>query len=1096
MADKKEAKKKAESEYTAGQITVLKGLEAVRKRPGMYIGSTSGRGLHHLVYEVVDNAIDEAMAGFCSEVRVAIHEGNIVVVEDDGRGIPVDIHPTEKIPGVELAMTVLHAGGKFDKNTYKVSGGLHGVGVSVVNALSEYLEVHIKRDGRQYYQRYERGVKASELKDLGKAEGTGTTVAFKPDPQIFTELEFNYDILSNRLRELAFLNKGLLIRFADIRGGREMIEEYQYKGGLAEYVAFLRGNRTPLHDKPIYFEASRPEAEIELAMQYDDGYAENTHSFVNNINTHEGGTHLTGFKSALTRTINEYARRTGLFKKDDSLSGDDVREGLTAVLSVRVMEPQFEGQTKTKLGNSEVQGAVATAVYERLTTFLEENPKAARQIVEKSLAAARAREAARKARDLARKKSALEGGVLPGKLADCSISDPAMCELYIVEGDSAGGCFDGDTRVALADGRMLSFRELVAEDGAGKRNFCYTIRRDGTIGLQQIFHPRITKRDTEVVKVVLDNGEEIVCTPDHRFMLRDGSYERADRLEAGASLMPLYRTLSDTADAGITIDGYEMVWDPRSEGWVFTHVLADWYNRWVGTYEVESGDHCHHVDFDKRNNNPTNIRRMPAEEHLALHRAHLEHTLHRPDVVEKGRQLRRSDSFRRRMSARMQQPDTRQVLSEQARAQWASSEYRTYMRDRWLAFFATNEEYRKEVLERLDRGQRDYWNNAANRAWQSDRVRRFYETHEEKRQELSELATRQWSDPDLREWRATTTRAQWTPEFRAKRKATLDRTYYRKTIAALKAAERDGALDLDAFSVARRAHNDKSALRFETFCERYFQGDRDRAVEAVRNFNHRVVRVERLNTQIDVYDIEVPGTHNFALASGVFVHNSAKQGRDRSYQAILPLKGKILNVERARIDKVLSNDEIRAMITAIGTGIKEDFSIGDARYHKVILMTDADVDGAHIRTLLLTFFFRQMPELIEAGYIYIAQPPLYRVAKGKQEYYAYSDEERDQIVKRITGGKADKGAEKGEDGKDGKEPTKGVNIQRYKGLGEMNPDQLWKTTMDPDVRTVMQVRIEDAAIASKLFDELMGDEVEPRRQFIEKNARYVKNLDV
>ncbi len=648
MAEKKDGKKQEDGEYTAGQITVLKGLEAVRKRPGMYIGSTSGRGLHHLVYEVVDNSIDEAMAGYCTEVKVTVHQGNVVSVEDNGRGIPVDVHPTEKIPGVELALTVLHAGGKFDKSSYKVSGGLHGVGVSVVNALSEVLEVEIRRGGRLYHQRYVRGGKTKELEDLGKAKGTGTKVTFQPDHEIFTELEFNYDILSNRLRELAFLNKGLTIVFTDERGGQEAAETYHYDGGLAEYVAFLRGSRGALHEKVIYFETSRPEAEIELAMQYDDGFAENTHTFVNNINTHEGGTHLTGFKAALTRTINDYARRTGLFKKDDSLSGDDVREGLTAVLSVRVMEPQFEGQTKTKLGNSEVRGAVETAVNEQLAIFLDENPKVARAIIDKSLQAARAREAARKARDLVRKKSALEGGVLPGKLADCSISDPAMCELYIVEGDSAGG--------------------------------------------------------------------------------------------------------------------------------------------------------------------------------------------------------------------------------------------------------------------------------------------------------------------------------------------------------------------------------------------------------------------------------------------------SAKQGRDRSYQAILPLKGKILNVERARIDRILGNEEIRAMITAIGTGIREDFDLKDARYHKIIVMTDADVDGAHIRTLLLTFFFRQMRELIEAGYVYIAQPPLYRVAKGNKEHYAYSDDERDQVVKRLTNGKP--------------EEAKGLNIQRYKGLGEMNPDQLWKTTMDPDYRTVMQVRIEDAAIASMLFDQLMGDDVEPRRQFIEKNARYVKNLDV
>ncbi len=645
----KKNQEQASSEYTAGQIQVLKGLEAVRKRPGMYIGSTSARGLHHLVYEVVDNAIDEAMAGYCTEVKTTIHEDNSITVEDNGRGIPVDLHPTEKIPGVELAMTVLHAGGKFDKNTYKVSGGLHGVGVSVVNALSAYLEVEIRRQGMLYHQRYERGVKATELKKLGKAKGTGTKVTFKPDAEIFTELVYSYEVLSNRLRELAFLNKGLDIVLVDERDGGHH-EKYRYDGGIAEYVTFLRGARPPVHEKVCYFECSKPEAEIELALQYDQGYSENTHTFVNNINTHEGGMHLTGLKAALTRTINDYARRNGIFKKDESLSGDDVREGLTCVLSVRVREPQFEGQTKTKLGNSEVRGAVEAAVNEHLSIFLDENPKAARGIIEKSLQAARAREAARKARDLARKKSALEGGILPGKLADCSISDPTMCELYLVEGDSAGG--------------------------------------------------------------------------------------------------------------------------------------------------------------------------------------------------------------------------------------------------------------------------------------------------------------------------------------------------------------------------------------------------------------------------------------------------SAKQGRDRGYQAILPLRGKILNVERARIDKILSNEEIRAIITAIGTGIKEEFELEGARYHKILIMTDADVDGAHIRTLLLTFFFRQMPELIEAGYIYIAQPPLYRVAKGKSEFYAYTEQERDEYVKRLGGGG------------DGDGEAKGVRIQRYKGLGEMNPDQLWKTTMDPETRTILKVQIEDAAIASNLFDRLMGDEVEPRREFIEKNAKYVKNLDV
>ncbi len=645
-------KKRQGGDYNAEQIQVLKGLEAVRKRPSMYIGSTGPRGLHHLVYEVVDNSVDEAMAGHCSRIDVTIHEDESVTVTDDGRGIPVDIHPTEGKPGVEVAMTTLHAGGKFDKTSYKVSGGLHGVGVSVTNALAEWLEVEVRRKGKTYLQRYARGAKVTDLEEKGKARGSGTRVTFRPDPEIFPEIRYNADTLANRLRELAFLNRGLRITLTDERwenGETEpRVEEYRYKGGIVEFVDFLRGSRKPLHAKPVYVEAEREEAEIELALQYDEGYNESTFTFVNNINTHEGGTHLTGFKAALTRTLNDYARKNNLLKKDlDSLSGEDVREGLTAILSVRVREPQFEGQTKTKLGNSEVRGAVEQVVNEKLATYLDEYPSVGKAIVEKSVQAARARLAARKARDLTRRKSALEGSVLPGKLADCSITDPAVCELYLVEGDSAGG--------------------------------------------------------------------------------------------------------------------------------------------------------------------------------------------------------------------------------------------------------------------------------------------------------------------------------------------------------------------------------------------------------------------------------------------------SAKQGRDRQYQAILPLRGKILNVEKARLDKILSNEEIRTMITAIGTGIGEDeFSLDKARYGKIIIMTDADVDGAHIRTLLLTFFFRHMRELVETGCVYIAQPPLYRIAKGREEHYAYSDHERDRIIDRLSNGG----------------DRKGLNIQRYKGLGEMNPEQLWKTTMDPETRTIMQVTLEDAVDADMVFSTLMGDDVEPRRRFIEDNAKYVKNLDV
>ncbi len=634
--------------YSSDAIQVLKGLDPVRKRPGMYIGSTGVRGLHHLVHEVVDNAIDEAMAGFCDKIEVTIHADNAVTVSDNGRGIPVDQHKTEKKPGVEVAMTMLHAGGKFDKNTYKVSGGLHGVGVSVVNALSERLDVWVRRAGKEHHMAFERGATLQKLEVKGKTRKTGTTVTFRPDAQIFDEVRYDYATLSNRLRELAFLNSGVTLILNDEREDNPRSETFLYKKGTAEFVQYLRGNRKSLHPKPFQFLASKDGVEIDIAMQYDAGYQENVFSFVNNINTHEGGTHLTGFKAALTRCVNEVAKTKGKLKKESvSLSGDDIREGLTAVIHVKVREPQFEGQTKTKLGNSEVEGVVKTVVYEVVGNWLMETPSAARVIIDKALSAARARDAARKARELVRKKSALENGVLPGKLADCSLSDPAMNELYIVEGDSAGG--------------------------------------------------------------------------------------------------------------------------------------------------------------------------------------------------------------------------------------------------------------------------------------------------------------------------------------------------------------------------------------------------------------------------------------------------SAKQGRDRAFQAILPLRGKILNVQKARVDKVLSNEEIRAIVTAIGTGIGEDdFKIEEARYHKVIIMTDADVDGAHIRTLLLTFFYKEMRPLIEAGYIYIAQPPLYRVAKGKEEFYAYDDDERDSYIKRLSNGSG-KGS---------------IAIQRYKGLGEMNPDQLWRTTMDPSTRTVLRVEMEDAVDAARVFETLMGDEVEPRRQFIEENAKYVRNLDI
>lgn len=634
-------KVKQQGHYDTDSIQVLEGLAAVKKNPAMYIGSTDERGLHHLVYEVVDNSIDEALAGYATKIQVTLNSDGSVTVIDDGRGIPVATHKKYNKSGVELVMTTLHAGGKFDSNAYKVSGGLHGVGVSCVNALSKWLEVKVRRDGKEYYQKYDHGAPVAPLKEIGVSSKSGTTITFLPDPEVFETTEIKYETIATRLKELAYLNAGLEIEITDERNGKHEI--FRYDGGIREFVQHINRNKTPLHPQPIYFYAEREDLEVEIAIQYTDGYTENIFTFANNINTHEGGTHLSGFKGALTRVLNDYGRKNNLFEREDfSLTGEDCREGITTVISVKVLHPQFEGQTKTKLGNSEVRGIVESLTNEKLSEFFEENPSVARVILEKAINASRAREAARKARELTRRKGLLESSALPGKLADCSCRDPSKSELYIVEGDSAGG--------------------------------------------------------------------------------------------------------------------------------------------------------------------------------------------------------------------------------------------------------------------------------------------------------------------------------------------------------------------------------------------------------------------------------------------------SAKQGRDREFQAILPLRGKILNVEKARMDKILKSNEIIALITAIGTGIGEEFDITKARYHKIILMTDADVDGEHIRTLLLTFFFRYMRGLIEQGYLYIAQPPLYKISKGKQVAYAYSERERLQKIR-----------EMGETG---------VSIQRYKGLGEMNPTQLWETTMDPENRMTVRVTVDDAVEADELFTILMGEKVEPRREFIENHAKEVVNLDI
>ncbi len=677
-------------QYDAKSIKVLEGLEAVRLRPAMYIGSTSKEGLHHCFYEVIDNSIDEVQAGVATLIKVTVNKDGSLTVEDNGRGIPVDRHESGK-SALEIVMTKLHAGGKFESKAYQISGGLHGVGVSVVNALSTKLIAQVKRDGKLFEQVYKRGVPQGAVKVIGssKNDETGTIITFYPDEEIFSTTNFDFSVIINRVRELAFLNPTVKIIVEDERDGKK--EEYHYDGGLTEFVKWINRSKSPIH-KPIYFKKQDNSTIIEVCVQYVDGYQENIFGFVNTINTVEGGTHVSGFKTALTRAINDYANKKGILKKE-KLSGDDVREGLTAIISIRIKDPQFEGQTKTKLGNSEVKGMVDSLASIALTEFFEENPDIANKICNKCVAAAKAREAAKKARDLVRRKSVVGFSGLPGKLADCSSKKFETTELYIVEGDSAGGCFSGDTKIALADGRNVSFKQLVEESNNGNKNFCYTIKKDGNIGIEEIKHPRITKNCTEVIKIILDNDQDIICTPNHKFMLRDGNYKEAKDLTKEDSLMPLY----------------------------------------------------------------------------------------------------------------------------------------------------------------------------------------------------------------------------------------------------------------------------------------------EKEINIIPRNNHKIKSIEKLNQRINVYDIEVPETHNFALASGVFVHNSAKMARDKEFQAILPLKGKPLNVEKAIPVKVLGNEEIVNLITAIGAGIKENFDIKKLRYAKVIIMSVDGEEGTFIQTSFNEVKFVKIGEFINKLIDNNINPSAYKV---------------------------------------------------------------------------------------------------------------------
>lgn len=1077
MASKKIKK---ESNYEAKDIYVLEGLEPVRKRPGMYIGSTGSEGLHHLIWECVDNSLDEAMAGYAKNIEVILRPGNRVETIDDGRGIPVEKHPQTKKSALETVMTTLHAGGKFGGEAYKISGGLHGVGVSVVCALSSYMKTEVCRNGAKYQQEYAKGMVKTKVKKVGVCKKTGTSVLFEPDPEIFKEIKFDLKKILTHLRQQAYLTRGVRITVADKREKTVDSYAFYFEGGLQSYVKYLVLGAAAVQQNIFYTSNEKDGILVEAAFQYTQDREFYEESFANNINTGEGGSHLTGFRAALTRSLNDYARKNNFLKDgEENLTGEDVRDGFTGVVSIKIREPQFEGQTKAKLGNPEAKAAVEAAVMDGLTDFLERNPQDARAIIEKCLLSAKARKAAKAARQTVLRKGILDGLALPGKLADCASREPEESELFIVEGDSAGGCFSGDTKVALTDGRDLSFKQLVREHKAGKKNYCYTVEKNGTIGIELINNPRRTKISAEVIKVVLDNNKEIFCTPDHKFMLRDGSYGEAKNLTPQDSLMSLRRQLSRLGKR-ITIKGYELVYDHKEKRWIFTHLLADNYNLKNGIYLEKEGSHKHHLDFNKLNNNPDNIKRIPKEEHREYHSQMLEFSLHRDDIKEKLRKIHQSKKYREKVRRIMTTPEMRKMLSERARKQWEDEGYKRYMLEKFSEFYQKNKKYRKKNQKILNEQQKKYWSNYENRTRRAEEVREYFENHPEKIKELSERARKQWQDENLLAWRRLKTKEQWTLDFRARRKKAYNQTYQDKSLGLMRRIfDSCGELDKEKYNLERLRLKDKNLLKYDTICQRFFENNEAKLKEAILNYNHKIKQIIKLKEKMDVYDLEVCGTHNFALASGIFVHNSAKQGRNRKFQAILPLRGKILNIERARLDKILTSKEIKALIIALGTAIAEDFDIAKLRYQRIVIMTDADTDGSHIRTLLLTFFYRYFQPLIEKGYLYIAQPPLYRIQAGKTIEYAYVEQDKAEILSSMK-----------------KETKTTPSIQRYKGLGEMNPEQLWETTMNPENRILLKVNIENAREADRIFDTLMGDEVLPRKKFIQTHAKKVKNLDI
>ncbi len=1239
-------------DYTSRQIQVLKGLEAVRKRPGMYIGSTSARGLHHLVYEVVDNSIDEAMAGYCTEIGVTIHDDNSVTVVDDGRGIPVDEHPSEGVSGVELALTRLHAGGKFDKESYKVSGGLHGVGVSVVNALSEWLEVEVHRNGNVHRQRFERGLKVTELEEGEATDESGTRISFKPDREIFVETRYKYDTLANRLRELAYLNQGTRITLTDEREedeeGEPAHEEFHYEGGIVEYVEYLRGGKEPLHEDVVYVTGTAEDendepVEVELALQYNDGYNQDIFTFVNNINTHEGGTHLTGFKAALTRTVNTYAEENNLLNKGDpSPSGEDVREGITAVLSVKVMEPQFEGQTKTKLGNSEIRGIVESMVNDKLATWLAENPSAGRAIVDKAVEAARARQAARKARDLTRKRSALDTGILPGKLSDCSLTDPEVSELFLVEGDSAGGSAkQGRDRAFQAilplKGKILNVEKARIDKILSNDEIRAIITAIGT-GIGEEF----TLEDARYQKIILMSvdGEE------HAFVRQDG---RVRMVKIGEFIDRVIEENPDRRegflngqDADSDPSGYEKVrarkresgerHDPEDLGEVLCFGVDDQNVRFrpikavirhptdEPLFEIETaygrsvrvtGSHSVYVDEDgeivkKRGDEITDEDRIVAPRSIELpetapdridllrelhdhpeaaeqiwvrgpdvvtwhkgkvvedHRGDQEFTSPRVDIpVEVGEELAAHRTASPKTNVELcEEIGVRQPVTlyawEQGRSRPTLENFQKYVRAVGASVIGFEDQVRVGG-SRLQRNWETQYDDAP-----KNRVRSYVRLSDldgedvewfEGRENL-ELTPEHYADHGVPRHLEVTPELMLLLGFYVAEGSGgpragirfamgknneplldeisgavgevfgLEPSYYESEtrVGELRLVNRVAALawdELFGFDGSSAPTKEIPDLVFEVsedlrmeFLRGYFLGDghvagrgivfstssrdlasglqyllsslgavasvsRREAGEKVTGFEREQDEYERNH---DHWTLNVGARDDVLRLEPVWKsHRRADELRDQlesgwsASRTFDDLDGDLMSLPVRSVERVEASN---GYVYDFSVETDENFIAGFGGVAQ--RNTDADVDGAHIRTLLLTFFFRQMKELIEAGYVYIAKSPLYRLEAGGDEYYCFSDDEKENLVDELTNGRK----------------RSSIDVQRYKGLGEMNPEQLWHTTMNPENRTLQRVTIDEATEASLLFERLMGDDVEPRREFIEKNAKYVKNLDV